>query len=121
MLGRFLAPAAARPESATVEALADLRNDRRVMILTIILRRAPAIEDNRWIKLVSHEHEHEKEKPLSEFLFAPPAPVSLTVAGQSARFPIHRIFCVGRTTRRMRTRWASRPAARRRFVSTKPR
>lgn len=60
------------------------------------MRRAPAIEDNRWIKLVSHEHEHEKEKPLSEFLFAPPAPVSLTVAGQSARFPIHRIFCVGR-------------------------
>ena len=33
---------------------------------------------------------------MSEFIFAPHAPVSLPVAGQSARFPIHRIFCVGR-------------------------
>jgi fumarylpyruvate hydrolase len=33
---------------------------------------------------------------LSEYLFAPPAPAALPVAGQTARFPIHRIFCVGR-------------------------
>lgn len=33
---------------------------------------------------------------MSEYLFAPPVPVTLPVAGESARFPIHRIFCVGR-------------------------
>ena len=32
----------------------------------------------------------------SEFVFAPPAAVSVPVAGQSARFPVHRIYCVGR-------------------------
>ena len=32
----------------------------------------------------------------SEFVFAPPAPVSVPVAGQPARFPVHRIYCVGR-------------------------
>jgi fumarylpyruvate hydrolase len=33
---------------------------------------------------------------MSEFVFPPPAQVSLAVAGQSARFPVRRIFCVGR-------------------------
>jgi len=32
----------------------------------------------------------------SEFVFAPPATVSVPVAGQPARFPVHRIYCVGR-------------------------
>ena len=32
----------------------------------------------------------------SEFVFAPPAAVSVPVAGQAARFPVHRIYCVGR-------------------------
>ena len=32
----------------------------------------------------------------SEFVFAPPAAVSVPEAGQSARFPVHRIYCVGR-------------------------
>ena len=32
----------------------------------------------------------------SEFVFAPPAAVSVPVAGQAARFPLHRIYCVGR-------------------------
>src|SRR6195952_962924 len=32
----------------------------------------------------------------SEFVFPPPAPVSIPVAGQPARFPVHRIYCVGR-------------------------
>lgn len=32
----------------------------------------------------------------SEFVFAPPAAVSLPVVGQSARFPVHRVYCVGR-------------------------
>lgn len=33
---------------------------------------------------------------MSGFVFAPPAPVSLAVAGTEARFPVRRIFCVGR-------------------------
>ncbi|HWL30805.1 MAG TPA: fumarylacetoacetate hydrolase family protein [Xanthobacteraceae bacterium] len=33
---------------------------------------------------------------MSEFVFAPPAPASVAVAGDSARFPVRRIFCVGR-------------------------
>ena len=32
----------------------------------------------------------------SEYVFTPPAPVSLPVVGQAARFPVHRIYCVGR-------------------------
>ena len=30
------------------------------------------------------------------FVFDPPAPPSLAVRGSSARFPVHRIYCVGR-------------------------
>jgi fumarylpyruvate hydrolase len=30
------------------------------------------------------------------FLFAPPAPKSIAVEGETARFPVNRIFCVGR-------------------------
>lgn len=33
---------------------------------------------------------------MTEFVFAPPAPVSLAIAGEAARFPVRRIFCVGR-------------------------
>ncbi|PYF11982.1 fumarylpyruvate hydrolase [Rhodobacter viridis] len=33
---------------------------------------------------------------MSGFVFAPPAPVSLAVAGTEALFPVRRIFCVGR-------------------------
>jgi fumarylpyruvate hydrolase len=29
-------------------------------------------------------------------LFTPPAPVSVPIAGESATFPVHRIYCVGR-------------------------
>ncbi|RYF84044.1 MAG: FAA hydrolase family protein [Comamonadaceae bacterium] len=32
----------------------------------------------------------------SDFLFAPPPVVSVPVVGRSARFPVHRIYCVGR-------------------------
>jgi len=32
----------------------------------------------------------------SEYVFTPPATVSLPVVGQAARFPVHRIYCVGR-------------------------
>ena len=32
----------------------------------------------------------------SEYVFAPPPLVSLPVAGRNARFPVHRIYCVGR-------------------------
>ncbi len=31
-----------------------------------------------------------------DYVFAPPAPVSLPVFGRTARFPVRRIFCVGR-------------------------
>jgi fumarylpyruvate hydrolase len=33
---------------------------------------------------------------MPDFVFAPPEPVSVAVAGQTARFPVRRIFCVGR-------------------------
>ena len=32
----------------------------------------------------------------SEFVFTPPPTVSIPVVGQPARFPVHRIYCVGR-------------------------
>ena len=31
-----------------------------------------------------------------QFLFPPAAPVSVPVFGQDVRFPVHRIYCVGR-------------------------
>ena len=30
------------------------------------------------------------------YVFAPPAPVSVPVVGRAERFPVHRIYCVGR-------------------------
>ena len=33
---------------------------------------------------------------MSEFVFAPAACASVAVAGASARFPVHRIYCIGR-------------------------
>jgi len=33
---------------------------------------------------------------MTEFVIPPPAPASVPVAGTSARFPVHRIYCVGR-------------------------
>ena len=33
---------------------------------------------------------------MTEFAFTPPATPSLAVFGSSARFPIRRVFCVGR-------------------------
>jgi fumarylpyruvate hydrolase len=32
---------------------------------------------------------------MSEFLFPPPAPSSIAIAGEARRFPVRRIFCVG--------------------------
>lgn len=34
-----------------------------------------------------------------DFTFPPPAPVTLPVAGSSARFPVGRVFCIGRNYR----------------------
>ena len=33
---------------------------------------------------------------MSQPLFPPPAPTTVTIAGTSERFPVHRIYCVGR-------------------------
>lgn len=33
---------------------------------------------------------------MTDFVFPPPAPASLAIAGSDARFPVRRIFCVGR-------------------------
>lgn len=33
---------------------------------------------------------------MTEYVFAPPAPPSVAIAGETARFPVRRIFCVGR-------------------------
>jgi len=48
----------------------------------------------------------------SEFVFAPPATVSVPVAGQPARFPVHRIYCVGRNYEITPRKWASPAASR---------
>lgn len=34
--------------------------------------------------------------PTTDFVFAPPAPASVAIAGSAQRFPVRRIFCVGR-------------------------
>lgn len=34
--------------------------------------------------------------PTSLYVFPPPAPVSLAISGSQARFPVHRVYCVGR-------------------------
>ena len=31
-----------------------------------------------------------------DYIFTPPAPVSIPVTGRASRFPVHRIYCVGR-------------------------
>jgi len=36
---------------------------------------------------------------VSDFVFAPPAPVSLPIAGSAQRFPVARVFCIGRNYR----------------------
>ena len=33
---------------------------------------------------------------MTEYAFAPPAPATVAIAGETARFPVRRIFCVGR-------------------------
>ncbi len=33
---------------------------------------------------------------MTEFVFAPPAPVGVPVRGSSASFPVRRVYCVGR-------------------------
>jgi fumarylpyruvate hydrolase len=38
----------------------------------------------------------QKDEFVSEFLFPPPAPVTAPIRGRTERFPIRRIFCVGR-------------------------
>src|SRR5206468_6258666 len=37
-----------------------------------------------------------KSVPVPQFAFAPPVPASVAIAGEAARFPVRRIFCVGR-------------------------
>jgi fumarylpyruvate hydrolase len=39
---------------------------------------------------------HQKGQPVSAFLFPPLASVAVPIRGRAERFPIHRIFCVGR-------------------------
>lgn len=34
--------------------------------------------------------------PFTDFLFAPPTPVSLPILGSDQRFPVHRVYCIGR-------------------------
>ncbi len=33
---------------------------------------------------------------MSQLLFTPPAPITVTIAGTAQRFPVHRVYCVGR-------------------------
>ena len=57
---------------------------------------------------------------MSEFAFTPPATPSLAVFGSSARFPIRRVFCVGRNYATHAREMGSDPNREPPFFFTKP-
>ncbi|MFN4155799.1 MAG: fumarylacetoacetate hydrolase family protein [Paracoccaceae bacterium] len=57
---------------------------------------------------------------MSGFVFAPPAPVSLAVSGSTDRFPVRRIFCVGRNYAEHAREMGHDPQAEPPFFFTKP-
>lgn len=57
---------------------------------------------------------------MTEFAFTPPAPPSLAIFGSSARFPIRRVFCVGRNYATHAREMGSDPDREPPFFFTKP-
>lgn len=57
---------------------------------------------------------------MSAFVFAPPPVVSLPVAGDSRRFPVRRVFCVGRNYAEHAREMGGNPDAEPPFFFTKP-
>lgn len=57
---------------------------------------------------------------MSDFVFAPPAQASVAVDGHSARFPVRRIFCVGRNYAEHAREMGHDPTAEPPFFFTKP-
>jgi len=57
---------------------------------------------------------------MSGFVFAPPAPVGLAIAGTTDRFPVRRIFCVGRNYAEHAREMGHDPQAEPPFFFTKP-
>lgn len=54
------------------------------------------------------------------YLFAPPVPASVAIAGESVRFPVRRIFCVGRNYAAHAIEMGSNPERDPPFFFTKP-
>lgn len=57
---------------------------------------------------------------MTEFVFSPPEPASVAVAGTTARFPVRRVFCVGRNYAAHAREMGNDPARDPPFFFTKP-
>lgn len=57
---------------------------------------------------------------MSGYVFSPPAPVSVAIAGNADRFPVRRIFCVGRNYAEHAREMGHDPQAEPPFFFTKP-
>lgn len=57
---------------------------------------------------------------MAEFVFQPPAPASVAVSGTDARFPVRRIFCVGRNYAAHAREMGNDPDREKPFFFTKP-
>ncbi len=57
---------------------------------------------------------------MTEYVFPPPAPATVAVAGRGARFPVRRIFCVGRNYAAHTREMGRDPERERPFFFTKP-
>jgi len=57
---------------------------------------------------------------MTEFVFAPPAQASVAMAGEAARFPVRRIFCVGRNFATLAREMGADPDRELPFFFTKP-
>lgn len=58
--------------------------------------------------------------PMTAFVFPPPAPVSVAIEGRAERFPVRRIFCVGRNYAEHAREMGHDPDAEPPFFFTKP-
>jgi len=57
---------------------------------------------------------------MTEFVFAPPAQASVAMSGEAARFPVRRIFCVGRNYAALAREMGTDPDRELPFFFTKP-
>lgn len=57
---------------------------------------------------------------MTDWVFTPPAQAALTIAGQAARFPIHRVYCVGQNYAEHSREMGGDPAREAPFFFSKP-